>query len=85
MEKKVIWSIGSTESGAEDLFDNYKDPNRLGDIVWDADAKCSSTLGTKWPMFHPSEADPDGGYRLQVTMLKSDQILKLGDIHWISC
>lgn len=64
MDKKVIWSIGSTESGAEDLFDNYKDPNRLGDIVWDADAKCSSTLGTKWPMFHPSEADPDGGYRL---------------------
>ncbi|SDO39340.1 Polysaccharide lyase family 4, domain III [Paenibacillus sp. yr247] len=64
MEEKVIWSIGSTESGAEDLFDNYKVPNRLGDIIWDADAKCSTTKGTKWPMFHPSEADPDGGYRL---------------------
>lgn len=64
MAEYVIWSIGSTESGAADLLDNYKDPNRLGDIVWDAEAKCSSTQGTKWPMFHPSEADPDGGYRL---------------------
>ncbi|KIL42185.1 hypothetical protein SD70_03250 [Gordoniibacillus kamchatkensis] len=61
--EKVLWSIGSAAGYSGELFDNYKDPNRLGDIVWDADLRASTEGGRQWPMFHPSEADPEAGYR----------------------
>lgn len=60
---KRLWSIGAADGISPQLFDNYKDPNRLGDIVWDADEEGSAARGERWPMFHPSEADPDSGYR----------------------
>jgi hypothetical protein len=50
-----VWAIEHTE-----MLDTYKAPDALGDVVWDADV---DEPGRRWPLFHPSEADPDGGYR----------------------
>lgn len=61
---KRLWSIGEANGLSPQLFDNYKDPNRLGDVVWNADEGGSADRGERWPMFQPSEADPEGGYRL---------------------
>lgn len=53
---KVLWQIGPA-----DLVDNYRQPDLLDPVV----LQVSAAAGTRrWPLFHPSEADPDGGYRL---------------------
>jgi hypothetical protein len=57
---RLLWSIGSEDGRSRELVDNYKDPNSLGDVVWTA----GGSADQRWPLFHPSEADPDGGYRL---------------------
>ncbi len=60
---RLIWSIGSHDGRSEQLVDNYKDPNMLGDVVW----RVGTSPGEgpqRWPLFHPSEADPEAGYRL---------------------
>ena len=57
MSERVIWQIGPA-----DLLDTYKTPNALGDVVWEASGRDGQPQ--RWPLFHPSEADPDAGYRL---------------------
>ncbi|WP_374713393.1 glycoside hydrolase family 38 N-terminal domain-containing protein [Symbiobacterium terraclitae] len=52
---KRLWQIGPA-----DLVDNYRRPDLTGSVVWDAAAPAGTR---RWPLFHPSEADPDGGYR----------------------
>jgi len=64
MNGRRLWKIGEPNGKSDQLADNYKDPCMLGDIVWDADAGRSADGGERWPMFQPSEADPDSGYRL---------------------
>ncbi|HZG56105.1 glycosyl hydrolase-related protein [Paenibacillus sp.] len=59
-----LWSIGSPDGKSPQLYDNYKEPCKLGDVVWLADEGRTADGGERWPMFHPSEADPDSGYRL---------------------
>jgi alpha-mannosidase len=62
MSESAIWSIGSADGRSADLYDNYKTPNALGNVVWRAGA--ADGAKQQWPLFHPSEADPDAGYRL---------------------
>lgn len=57
----VLWTIGAPDGRSADLFDNFKDPNALGDVRWRIG---DSAADQRWPLFHPSEADPDAGYRL---------------------
>ncbi|MGZ4388454.1 MAG: hypothetical protein ACXVZL_03640 [Gaiellaceae bacterium] len=45
-----LWQIGPDE-----LVDTYKQPELLGDVV--------ARPGEQWPDYHPSEADPEAGYR----------------------
>lgn len=49
-----LWEIGG-----DALVDNYED-SPFETAVWRAGAE-----GQAWPLFHASEADPEGGYRLQ--------------------
>ena len=55
----LLWSIGAPDGRSRDLLDNYKAPDLPGEVVWRVG------LGTpqRWPLYHPSEADPDAGYR----------------------
>ena len=50
----ALWRIGPA-----DLVDNYRQPNLPGAVRWRAGA-----ADQRWPLFHPSEADPDGGYQI---------------------
>jgi alpha-mannosidase len=68
--KTTLWQIGSADKPSPDLVDNYKNPNMLGDVIWQVKNAGSHELshglendGQKWPVFHPSEADPEGGYQ----------------------
>ncbi len=54
MSERVVWSIRR-----EDLVDNYKQPDRFGDVVRKMDG-----AKHEWHLFHPSEADPNAGFRL---------------------
>jgi alpha-mannosidase len=58
MSERAIWQIGPA-----DLLDTYKAPTALGDVVWEAPAPAAAAP-QRWLLFHPSEADPDAGYRL---------------------
>lgn len=60
MEKVVLWSIGSPDGHSEQLVDNYKEPKLLENVHYHVDDASTD----KWPLFHPSEADPDSGYCL---------------------
>lgn len=56
---ELIWKIGDPLRVSPDLADNYGNPNLLGDsVTWRV-----GETGQQWPMFHASEADPEGGYR----------------------
>ena len=57
--ERVIWSIG-----APDLVGNYDDPGRPGDVVYRVPHAGMEEGPQQWPLFHPSEADPEAGYRL---------------------
>lgn len=65
MTRDCLWTIDRS-----DLVDTYSRPNLLGDVVLtvpaagERDRVVSSTGDRSWPLFHPSEADPEGGYRL---------------------
>lgn len=63
MDEQILWSIGSADGRSPDLIDNYKEPALPGDVVWNVPGDGPATQ-QRWPLFHPSEADPDGGYRL---------------------
>lgn len=56
MSDEIIWQIGPA-----DMLDTYKTPLALGDVVWVAGP--GTAPGQRWPLFHPSEADPEAGYR----------------------
>ncbi|HBY98156.1 MAG TPA: hypothetical protein DEP84_30140 [Chloroflexi bacterium] len=64
MLKEVLWSIGSRDGRSEALVDTYTEPNRLGNVIWRVATSVSEPQAQRWPLFHPSEADPDAGYRL---------------------
>lgn len=59
--ERLLWSIGAPDGRAEELVDNYKDPLMLGEVTYHVSGARASQ---KWPLFHPSEADPEAGYRL---------------------
>jgi hypothetical protein len=63
MDEQILWSIGSPDGRSTDLIDTYKQPTLLGDVVWQVPAE-GQPAQQRWPLFHPSEADPDAGYRL---------------------
>src|SRR5215216_3098524 len=63
MHEHILWSIGSADGRSPDLVDTYKAPTLLGDVVWRVPRDGQPTQ-QRWPLFHPSEADPDAGYRL---------------------
>ncbi|MGH2560857.1 MAG: polysaccharide lyase family protein, partial [Thermomicrobiales bacterium] len=72
MGELTLWTIGSRDGRSADLFDNFKEPNALGDVLWQVGA----SERQQWPLFHPSEADPDAGYRphpFTVTFLLDDE------------
>lgn len=58
MSDTTIWRIGPA-----DLLDTYKTPLALGDAVWVVPSGGEPAPAQRWPLFHPSEADPEAGYR----------------------
>lgn len=50
---RQLWALGPG-----DLVDTYETPASAGDVIWRAGRE-----RPQWPLFHPSEADPDAGYR----------------------
>jgi alpha-mannosidase len=61
MTEQTLWTIGSADGRSPDLLDTYQTPLQLGDVLWRVG---DQETGQRWPLFHPSEADPEGGYRL---------------------
>jgi hypothetical protein len=59
MSDIIIWQIGPA-----DLLDTYKTPLALGEVSWLASAAGEPAPAQCWPLYHPSEADPEAGYRL---------------------
>ncbi|HYF91066.1 MAG TPA: hypothetical protein VD969_02345 [Symbiobacteriaceae bacterium] len=54
-KERIIWSVS-------EFFNNYRQPDRPGDFVFRAtDGEREGPAA--WPLFHPSEADPEAGYR----------------------
>lgn len=64
LPQEILWSIGSPDGRSEDLVDTYKEPTRLDGAVWRVAGTSAEPQKQQWPLFHPSEADPDAGYRL---------------------
>ncbi|HET8631667.1 MAG TPA: polysaccharide lyase family protein, partial [Thermomicrobiales bacterium] len=63
MTDEILWAIGAPDGRSPDLVDTYKTPNLLGDVVWTVPPAGQTAPPRRWPLFHPSEADPDAGYR----------------------
>ncbi|HWI65967.1 MAG TPA: glycoside hydrolase family 38 C-terminal domain-containing protein [Symbiobacteriaceae bacterium] len=53
--ERILWSVTA-------FHNNYTQPDRPGDFVWQA-AGGGCEGPRQWPLFHPSEADPEAGYR----------------------
>ena len=66
MSKIKLWSIGSVDGKSKQLVDNYKKPHLFDEVIWDTAQGENQT----WPMFHPSEADPDFGYQSRPYTIK---------------
>ena len=62
----LLRSIGSPDGRSPDLLDNYREPNRPGDVVWRVSPTRTDTPQL-WPLFHPSEANPDGSLAVEVS------------------
>lgn len=58
MREDIVWTIGGSGGRAAHLIDNYMAPATVGRVIWHA-----GQSGQTWPRFHPSPADPEGGYR----------------------
>jgi hypothetical protein len=58
MIKRLLWRIGDPEALSPDLVDNFGRPDVFGAAEWHA-----GQPSQRWPLFHASEADPEGGYR----------------------
>lgn len=67
MKEFLLWSIGSPSGQSQQFVDNYKQPNLFKNYVLNLTRNSEQQ---KWPLFHPSEADPDGGYRLYPYTIK---------------
>ena len=63
MAEQLLWSIGAADGRSLDLIDNYKEPHMLDDVVWRVSSG-DQKIVQQWPSYHPSEADPEAGYRL---------------------
>ena len=63
MTEQTPWSIGAADGRAPELIDNYRAPTLLGDVVWRVPPPGKPTA-QRWPIYQPSEADPEAGYRL---------------------
>ncbi|QGH33637.1 hypothetical protein GI584_06225 [Gracilibacillus salitolerans] len=68
MKEITFWQIGSTEGKSNQLVDNYKDPTLFADVVWNVED--AHHTNQKWPLFHPSEADPEFGYKRRPYTIK---------------
>jgi alpha-mannosidase len=60
MNERLLWSIGSPDGRSNQLVDNYKEPNLFTHHIFHVNKDHENQ---KWPLFHPSEADPDAGYQ----------------------
>jgi alpha-mannosidase len=58
MKESNLWAITTP-----DLVNNYGNPNMLGDVTWRVPPREAEKGPVSWPLFHPSEADSDSGYR----------------------
>ncbi|MGB8646012.1 MAG: glycosyl hydrolase-related protein [Anaerolineae bacterium] len=63
MNERLVWAIGSPNGRPEDLIDNNRAPNQVGAVTWRV-PRAGETVKQQLPRFHPSEADPEGGYQL---------------------
>ncbi|MEH7381424.1 polysaccharide lyase family protein [Bacillus sp. JJ1533] len=85
MVEHVVWSIGSPDGKSNQLVDNYKQPHLFDHHVFDV----NKSETQKWPLFHPSEADPDSGYQLHPYTIKcnldefSNEEMYLFRIHYL--
>lgn len=52
-----VWRIGGLDGLAPELLDDFAAPT-LGEVLWRV-----GYPDQRWPAYHPSEADPLGGYR----------------------
>ncbi|MEH7095777.1 glycosyl hydrolase-related protein [Neobacillus vireti] len=66
MDEILLWSIGSLSGHSKQLIDNYKQPSLFDNHVFHINKDSEQY----WPLFHPSEADPDAGYRLYPYTIK---------------
>ncbi len=62
MAEQLLWLIGAANEHSPELIDNYTNPLMVEDVVWRVAA--DGQQNQQWPIFHPSEADPEAGYRL---------------------
>ncbi|MDT8305815.1 MAG: polysaccharide lyase family protein, partial [Anaerolineae bacterium] len=69
--ERLLWAIGDPDATSAELVDNYREPRQVAPPVW----RVGAAEAQRWPVFHPSEADPAGGYRRQPYMI----IFELGD------
>lgn len=60
--REPVWQIG-----AADLYDNYRQPSALDPVRWQVGGPHPPQ---RWPLFHASEADPEGGYRPHPYVIK---------------
>jgi alpha-mannosidase len=65
--ENLLWSIGSRSNRSTQIIDNYKQPQLFDNHIFTVN---NDSENQKWPLFHPSEADPDGGYRLYPYTIK---------------
>src|SRR5690606_20288462 len=54
----LVWRIGAAHTASPDLADNFRRPDVFGAAEW-----VVGRAGQHWPLFHASEADPEGGYQ----------------------
>lgn len=62
-QRKLIWQIGEPNSDLRGFQDNYRDPDAVTRRVWTIGENGRQTDADSWPLFHVSNADPDGGYK----------------------
>src|ERR1044071_4012122 len=56
---ELLWRIGDPVAATAEVVDNFRRPDSFGAVKWTV-----GRPGQLWPLFHASEADPEGGYRL---------------------
>ncbi|SFE98935.1 Glycosyl hydrolases family 38 N-terminal domain-containing protein [Paenibacillus catalpae] len=59
----LIWQVGEPNSDLRGFHDNYRDPDTVTRRVWTIGENGKPMDAEPWPLFHVSNADPDGGYK----------------------